>query len=163
MGACHDPDIAIDFVPLPGATAAAGVAVFKGSGSLLLGRHARDDRWATFGGSVEADESTHDAALREAREEAGLELGDLERFGTFGGSPIYTVRYADGSSESYTVTMFGHVVSGKVLPRPDGIEILECRWFTPDDLQAAILTEDMAEIVPAALDWFRSRRAGPDS
>ncbi|GGB24221.1 hypothetical protein GCM10011492_12700 [Flexivirga endophytica] len=155
--------MAIDSVSPHGPTAAAGVAVFNGSGSLLLGRHAHDDRWATFGGSVEAGESTQVAALREVREEAGLPLGDLEMFGTFGGSPIYTVQYADGSSESYTVTMFGHVMCREVRPRPDGIEILECRWFTPDDLEAAILAEDMAEIVPAALDWFRSRRARPDS
>jgi len=147
----------VDVLPLNEPTAAAGVAVFNVSGSLLLGRHAHDGRWATFGGSVEDGESVQGAALREVREEVGLELEGLEILGTFGGSPIYTVQYDDGSSESYTVTMFGHVMSGDVIPRPDGSEILECRWFTPDALRTSVLAVDMAEIVPAALDWFRSR------
>ncbi|TWP36533.1 NUDIX hydrolase [Leekyejoonella antrihumi] len=155
--------MAIDPLSPNGRTAAAGVAIFNVSGSLLLGRHEHDGRWATFGGSVEDGESTQGAALREVREEAGLELEDAELFGTFGGSPIYTVQYADGTSQSYEVTMFGHVTSGQVLPRPDVVEILECRWFTPDALTASILAPDMAEIVPAALDWFRSRGRAPDN
>lgn len=149
--------MAIRSLPPNTPTSAAGVAIFNASGSLLLGRHAHDGRWATFGGSVEDGESARGAALREVREEVGLVLEDVEILGTFGGSPIYTVEYADGSSESYSVTMFGHVATGNVLPRPDGTEILECRWFTPDALsKTSLLAADMAEIIPAALDWFRS-------
>lgn len=155
--------MAIDHVSPNGPTAAAGVAIFNVSGNMLLGRHAHDGRWATFGGSVEDGESTQGAALREVREETGLDLEDAELFGTFGGSPIYTVQYADGSAEAYTVTMFGHVTTAQVIPQPDGVEILECRWFTPDALKTSILAPDMVEIIPAALDWFRSRSVAPDN
>lgn len=48
---------------------------------ILLVRLADTGRWATIGGAVEVDEDPRDAAVREAKEEAGIvvELGHFAR------------------------------------------------------------------------------------
>ncbi len=147
--------------PMP--SAAAGVAIFDTAGNLLLGRHAHDGMWPTFGGAVEPGASALAAALREVREEIGLDLGRADPIGTFGGSPIYTVRYADGSTQTYTVTMFARVINRKTaIIVPDSIEILEATWFTPAELSDSdVFATDMAEITPTAASWFCGNTTPP--
>lgn len=53
----------------------AGCYILSGD-RLLLHHHRRLDRWLQMGGHVDDDESSLDAAMREAREESGLD--DLE-------------------------------------------------------------------------------------
>jgi 8-oxo-dGTP pyrophosphatase MutT (NUDIX family) len=50
--------------------------IVDGAGRLLLHHHKRLDRWLQMGGHVEGDETPELAALREGREESGLD--DLE-------------------------------------------------------------------------------------
>ena len=133
---------------------AAGVAVFSPDGRLLVGRHSHDGRWATIGGSVEAGESHHDAAAREAREEVGLVLESLRLLGNFADSPIYDVTYPDGTVTRYAVSMFAAVLDAAAQPMPDRQEILDVAWVTRDDVEGMDIAPDMAEIIPAAFAWF---------
>ncbi len=43
-------------------------------GKVLLHMHAKFHTWLQVGGHIESDESPHQAALREAREEAGIDV-----------------------------------------------------------------------------------------
>ncbi|RNI24910.1 NUDIX domain-containing protein [Flexivirga caeni] len=134
-------------------TQAAGVAVFRSDGALLLGRHTHDDRWATFGGAVEPGEDAVRAATRELREETGLVVTDVEELGSFGGSDAYTVLYRDGSTEAYEVTMFATIIDDSRW-QPDGAEIAEIAWFSSAEMPMIDLAPDMVDIVPAAFAWF---------
>jgi 8-oxo-dGTP pyrophosphatase MutT (NUDIX family) len=58
---------------LPGHITASAYVYDPASGQLLLHHHRRLDRWLQMGGHVEEGESPRQAALREAREESGLE------------------------------------------------------------------------------------------
>lgn len=136
------------------ATPAAGVAIFDRVGEILLGRHAHDGCWATFGGTIEPGEDARSAALREVREEIGVALQRLDPLGTFGQTPIYTVRYADGTAEEYEVTMFCAIVDPRCVPMADLAEIIATRWFSRDMVKSTGLACDMADIIPAAFDWF---------
>lgn len=138
---------------------AAGVAIFNRTGELLLGRHAHDLRWATFGGAVEEHETIRDAAHREAREEIGLDLGNLSKLGRFQGSPIYDVRYPDGTIETYAVTMFIAPIPENQTPRADLREILEVEWASQSRIHEFDLASDMTEIVPAFFHWHHTRGA----
>jgi 8-oxo-dGTP pyrophosphatase MutT (NUDIX family) len=101
-------------------------------GRLLLVRLLDTGNWATIGGAIEVDESPRDSALREAREEAGIdaELGGI--LGVFGG-PDYRVTYPNGDESAYVVTVFDATVTGGT-PRPDGDETSEVGWFRSEQL-----------------------------
>jgi ADP-ribose pyrophosphatase YjhB (NUDIX family) len=79
----------------------ASVAVFDDADRILLMRRADGGGWALPGGYVDPNESSSEAAVREAREETGLDVEPVELVGTFdlpagaGGNPhsVVTVLY----------------------------------------------------------------------
>lgn len=104
------------------------------AGRLLLVCERDSGRWGTIGGTVEPGESPAAAAVREAREEAGVEIvvGPIV---TAVGGPEYEVEYANGDRCSYVAVVFeAEVVSGS--PRPDGHETTAARWFERSELAA---------------------------
>lgn len=65
---------------VPGHVTASAFVVDPATGRLLLHHHRRLDRWLQMGGHVDPGEAPLDAALREAREESGLDaLVPLDR------------------------------------------------------------------------------------
>jgi 8-oxo-dGTP pyrophosphatase MutT (NUDIX family) len=101
-------------------------------GWILFVRLIDSGQWATIGGAVEPDESPEHAALREAREEAGvtLELGPVR---AVLGGPEYRVTYPNGDMTSYVATVFDAKVTAGT-PRADGDETSEVAWLDPDHL-----------------------------
>lgn len=114
-----------------GAPYGAHTIVYRSSGHLLLVRHDGVDMWVLPGGEVQGDESFRDAAERELREEAGVEvsyegLGMVTRVeircgshSTWGVMPIFAARAETTTPE---------------VADPDE-EISEARWFDrlPED------------------------------
>ena len=99
---------------------------------LLLVRHIDTGKWATIGGAIEPDETPRDSAVREAQEEAGVdvELGAI--LGVVGGCD-YRVTYSNGDETAYVVTVFdATVIDGT--PRPDGDETSAVKWFAHEEL-----------------------------
>jgi 8-oxo-dGTP pyrophosphatase MutT (NUDIX family) len=115
------------------------VLAWDDHGRLLLVREAQTGLWQTIGGAVEPDESPRQAALREAAEEAGVGV-HIERIRDVVGGPQFRLRYPNGDLVGYVPTVFdARVVDG--LPRPDGDETIDVRWFSAQELGAARLTE----------------------
>lgn len=101
-------------------------------GRILLVRQIDTGRWATIGGSVEVDESPQDAAVREAREEAGITVG-LTRLLTAVGGSDYRITYPNGDQVACVAIVYqARVLSGR--PSPDGEETFQVGWFRPDEL-----------------------------
>lgn len=99
-------------------------------GQVLMVRIADTGLWATIGGAIEPDESPESAALREAEEEAGVELKLTSLLGVLGG-PQYRMTYPNGDQTAYVSTVFEAEVIGGSL-RADGDETLEVGWWSPD-------------------------------
>ena len=97
------------------------------AGKLLLVRVIDSGLWATIGGAVEPDESPQEAALREAREEAGVEL-ELGPIVAVVGGPEYRLTYPNGDQTSYVVTVYDATVVGGT-PRADGDETSDVAWW----------------------------------
>jgi ADP-ribose pyrophosphatase YjhB (NUDIX family) len=74
--------------------------------------------WNLPGGHVDKNESIEEAAVREAKEETGLDVGLVKKIGIWHNNVKEPIRHA------FTV----NVVGGKLKPQPG--EILDVRWFT---------------------------------
>lgn len=99
---------------------------------LLLGSNALwgADRYSCFAGFAEAGESLEAAVLREVREEAGVELRD--------------VRYQGSQAWPYPRSLmvgFLATASDDDAAEPDGEEIVSVRWFSRDEIGAALRGE----------------------
>jgi aminoglycoside 6'-N-acetyltransferase len=105
------------------------VLVRDADGRLLLGRHA-EGIWVLPGGAVEPGERPDDSARRELREETGLEVELLGVAGVYSG-PEFAWTYRNGDQVTFVMTVYVGRVAGGAL-RPDGEEVLECRWVEPD-------------------------------
>ena len=99
---------------------------------VLLVRQADSGRWGTPGGAIEPGESPEEAAIRETREETGLDvvLNGLRR--ALGG-PEYRITYSNGDLVSFVALVYdATVVGGEATP--DGEETTDVAWFSLEDL-----------------------------
>jgi 8-oxo-dGTP pyrophosphatase MutT (NUDIX family) len=101
-------------------------------GRILLVRIIDTDQWAVIGGAIEPDESPEQSALREAEEEAGVQLALGPILAVLGG-PEYRLTYPNGDQTSYVSIVFDATVTGGS-PRPDGDETSAVQWWAPDEI-----------------------------
>ncbi len=136
-----------DLVLLP----AAMVLPLDDDARVLLVRHADTGQWATIGGSVEVDEDPAEAAVREAAEEAGVEVR-LTRLMTALGGPEFRLTYPNGDQTSYVSLVYeARVVGGS--PVPDDDETLDVAWVRVAELETVDLG-DFARSTFRALGWL---------
>lgn len=114
-------------------------------GRLLLVRHADSGLWGTIGGAVEVGESPAEAAVREAAEEAGVELALGPIVAAVGG-PGYAFTYPNGDEVAYVATVYDARVVGGT-PVPDGDEVTEVAWVAPAELTALALDRVAVSLV----------------
>jgi NAD+ diphosphatase len=81
-------------------------------------------RYSAIAGFVEPGETLEMTVARETREEVGVEVRNIQYFG----SQPWPFPH------SLMVAFTGEYAGGEV--RPDGVEIEEARWFTPEELPA---------------------------
>jgi ADP-ribose pyrophosphatase YjhB (NUDIX family) len=114
---------------------AVSVHIRDDAGRLLLAHQVDRQQWGTVGGAVEPGESPAEAAVREAREETGLEVELTGLVAALGG-PGFEMTYPNGDECAYISIVFdARVVGGDLVA--DGVEVSQCAWFTGDELQAA--------------------------
>ena len=122
---------------------------------VLLRKHDKYDIWLSVGGHIELDEDPNEAAIREVKEEVGLdiELVDNRRFkeGDKNSrqliSPIGLSRHrVSDTHEHVTFVYFATTSTDKVIPeKPEDV----WRWCTKEDI-------DQLEDIPVdAVYWAR--------
>jgi 8-oxo-dGTP pyrophosphatase MutT (NUDIX family) len=126
----------------------ASALIVDAEGRLLLLKRSDNDCWGIPGGGVEPGEFVEAAARREAREETGLELGEMALFGVFSGPELYYV-YPNGD-ETYNViiTYITHQAHGAVRIND---EHTDWRWFTPADIP-----EDLSPPIRPIIQQFKA-------
>jgi NAD+ diphosphatase len=120
------------------------IVLVERDGRALLARNARFPRpfYSTLAGFVEVGETLEQAVAREIREEAGIELCNIQYFGSqpwpFSGSLMigFTARWAAGE-----------IVA-------DTAEIVDAAWFAPESLP---LIPSRLSIARAQIDDFARR------
>ena len=98
--------------------------------------------WAIPGGFMEIDETTEEAAVRELREETGIEVSKVEQVYTFS-----DVR-RDPRGRVITVLYLAYVDKAKVIPQASD-DAKNAEWFSIDKLPTLAFDQDleMAKIV----------------
>ena len=93
---------------------AAAVAILNPKREILM-LHRRDNRkWTMPGGTMEFGESLTQCALREVREESGLEVTIRDIIGTYT-DPDIRVAYSDGEvRQEFTIVYYGEAQGGDV-------------------------------------------------
>jgi ADP-ribose pyrophosphatase YjhB (NUDIX family) len=103
------------------------------AGRLLLVRHAgHDDGWGVLGGAVEVGESPAEAAVRETREEIGVDVRLVRLLDVLGG-PDYQVSYPNGDRAAYVTAVYEAAITDGS-PAVSDDELTDVAWFGPDQI-----------------------------
>lgn len=127
----------------------AAVCLRDHRGRLLSVRKEGTSRFMLPGGKLEPGETARDAAIREIREEVGVELADVELLGEFHGA----------AANEPGATLESTVFTARALGEPVACaEIAEVRWVDPADLPADLPLAPLLEhqVVPVLLGCARS-------
>lgn len=126
--------------------------VFDEQERLLIQRRA-DFPWPGIpGGALELGESLADCAVREVREETGVEAR-LERLVGVFSHPQYTLHYPNGDLVQQWTACFVARAENNTL-RADGSETLDACWLPLD--------EALPQLPPAYQDMLRAAQESPD-
>ena len=119
-------------------------------GQVLLQRRADNGRWGFVGGLLELDETYAEAAVREAKEETGLDVRLTSFLGIYHNHDMV---WQNGDRAHVIGACFTAEIVGGGNPRTDE-ESLELRFFSPDALPPLVY-EDHIAAMRAYLDGVR--------
>ncbi|MGM0641588.1 MAG: NUDIX hydrolase [Thermotogota bacterium] len=87
----------------------AGVVILDDKNRILLQRRKDNNSWSLIGGSMEPGETFEETAIREAKEEAGIDINSLKPIKVFSGKEMHH-KYPNGD-EVYNVASIFLVTS----------------------------------------------------
>lgn len=137
----------------PAPAAAVGIICFRGADVLLIkrGTPPLQGQWSLPGGRIAWGEGAKDAALRELREECGVEAEIVELVDVV--DAIFTRERSEPPSAHYVLIDYAaRWVAGA--PRP-GDDAADARFFAPHELAALGLWEETARVIEAARALMR--------
>jgi ADP-ribose pyrophosphatase YjhB (NUDIX family) len=125
----HDPA-----APKPNSLVpACGVLAVDDRGAILLQRRRDTGQWALPMGKMEIGETPTECAIRETREETGVDVEVIGLIGIYS-DPAHIVAYTDGEvRQEYEVTLLARPVGG--VPTAND-EASDAGWFTAEELDA---------------------------
>ncbi|MCO5995775.1 NUDIX domain-containing protein [Actinoallomurus rhizosphaericola] len=137
----------IDYYDDPDAPAAnsivpsVNVVVANDQGEILLIRRTDNDNWAVPGGAIDLGESLAQAAVRETKEETGI---DCEITGLVGiyTDPKHVMHYTsnDEVRQEFSIVLTARPVGGTPTPSSESSEV---RWVAPDDVRGYTMDRSM--------------------
>ena len=131
---------------------AASAVVTDGSGRILLQRRRDNDKWALPGGVMELGESLPDCAVREVKEETGLDVEVSGIVGTYS-DPKHVFAYDDGEvRQEFSICFAAHVTGGQIASSDESHEV---EWFEPSQIEDL----DMVDSIRLRLRDYISGRA----
>ncbi|MGW2366333.1 NUDIX hydrolase [Streptomyces sp. NPDC001667] len=131
----------------------ASVVVVDDSGRLLVIHKTDNNLWALPGGGHDIGESITDTAIREVREETGIEIEVEEITGVYT-NPQHVMAYDDGEvRQQFTVCFRAHPTGGALRNSEESKEV---RWVSPTDLPKLDIHPSMRLRIEHGLDKGRT-------
>jgi 8-oxo-dGTP pyrophosphatase MutT (NUDIX family) len=113
---------------------AASAVVVNGQGQVLLHRRRDNELWALPGGKMEIGESLAGCAVREVREETGLEVQPVAVVGIYS-DPKHVFSYDDGEvRQEFSICLECRVRSGEIAVSDESFEVAFHHPADIDDL-----------------------------
>jgi 8-oxo-dGTP pyrophosphatase MutT (NUDIX family) len=124
---------------------AVSVVVVDDDGAILLIRQTDNENWALPGGTMELNESVSQAAVRETREETGIDCAITGLAGIYS-DPRHVIHYTsnDEVRREFSIVLTAHPVAGQPTPSPESREV---RWVAPGDLAGYTMDRAMRKRV----------------
>ena len=117
------------------------VVVVNDAGDVLMIRRSDNDNWAVPGGAIDLGESMVQAAVRETREETGIECEITGLIGIYT-DPKHVILYTSNGEvrQEFSIVLTARQVSGTPTPSDESKEV---RWVPADDLSAYTMDRSM--------------------
>ena len=133
--------ISIDLIPAPQSSICmkelAGTLIIRERELLLIYR-SDESHWAVPGGKVEESESPTEAAVRETKEEIGVQV-ELEK-------PFYSGEF---QRDNELFLWHGYLAKTSETPEPQEKQIEKVEWIKENDLEDIELAPNLEQVEPA--------------
>src|SRR5260370_7086115 len=134
---------------------AAAVALFDSGGNILLLRRKDNDKWTMPGGTLDFGESLTFCAIREVREETGLQIRITGLIGTYT-DPQILISYTDAEVlQEFTFVYAAEIESGELKIDNESKEAL---WVPPMSAVELPLAESQQRRLKDVLEYQKDRQ-----
>jgi ADP-ribose pyrophosphatase YjhB (NUDIX family) len=108
------------------------VVVVNDAGEILMIRRTDNDNWAVPGGAIDLGESVAQAAVRETREESGIECEITGIVGIYS-DPKHVLLYTSNGEvrQEFSIVLTAQPLSGQPTPSSESSEV---RWVPTSDV-----------------------------
>ncbi len=124
---------------------AVSVVVTRDDGAILLIRRTDNGTWALPGGAIEISESVRQAAVRETREETGIDC-EITGVGGIYSDPGHVIHYTsnDEVRREFSIVLTARPLAGQPTPSAESSQV---RWVRPGDLGGYMMDRSMRKRV----------------
>lgn len=131
---------------------------------VLLRLHDKYNKWLGVGGHIDPGEDPNEAAVREVKEEVGLDVtlykGSTPSFNHKGYQelipPAFMNKHDINATHEHVALVFFATSNTDKLHIHEGAEKAECRWFTKEELNDPNIMEHIRYYARTALEALRT-------
>ena len=131
------------------------VVVVNDAGEILMIRRTDNDNWAIPGGAIDLGESVAQAAVRETREESGIECAITGIVGIYS-DPKHVILYTSNGEarQEFSIVLTARPLSGQPTPSSESSEV---RWVSAPEALNYMMDRSMR----MRIDDYLDRRESP--
>lgn len=117
------------------------VVVVNDAGEILMIRRTDNDNWAVPGGAIDLGESVAQAAVRETREESGIECEITGIVGIYS-DPKHVILYTSNGEvrQEFSIVLTARSLAGQPTPSSESSEV---RWVSVSDVPSYTMDRSM--------------------